>query len=192
MKLQSLFYSTNESVNPVETAQFECPLNKTVLQVWWRTEGRVQNSCMWKEQTQTRCQYQNFAVSKVYSVIPASPSSCLFQSLSPPTLKISSSHWSMSTSDWLLHMFVCCLLWPERQSLSTFDVRTFCDLKWEHRHWRTSQLTHPFFSVIGGSSYQTVGNKIIIKDICSGDSTFIIAQASIKPPSLVHARLTMS
>lgn len=45
-----------------------------------------------------------------------------------------------------------------------------------------SQLTYPLFSVIGASSYQTVGNKIIIKDICSGDSTFIIAQARKKGP----------
>lgn len=144
-------------------------------------------------QNQTWYQYQNFVVSKVCSVIRAfmSHSASLFQSISL-TLEISSSHWSISASDLLLHVFVCCLLWPERQSLSTFDVRTVYDLKWEHRHWWMSQLTYPCFSVIGGSSYQTVGNKIIIKDICSGDSTFIIAQASIKPSSLVHAWPTMS
>lgn len=105
----------------------------------------------------------------------------------------------LSTSDWLLHMFVCCLLWPERPSLSTFDVRTVSDSKWERRHWWVSQLTYPLFSVIGASSYQTAGNKIIIKDICCGDSTFIIAEARKKRgvgggggPSLVHAPPTVS
>lgn len=163
-----------------------CLIKCCILKVLWRPGKKT-------AQSQTWYQYQNFALSKVCSLIRAfmSHSTTLFQSIFP-TLEISSSHWRGSACDWLLGVFVCCLLWPERQSLSTFDVRTVYDLKWEHRHWWMSLLTYLCFSVIGGSSYQTVGNKIIIKDICSGDSTFIIAQASIKPPSLVHAWPTMS
>lgn len=33
---------------------------------------------------------------------------------------------------------------------------------------------------VPASSYHTVASKIIIKDICSGDSTFIIEQVRIK------------
>lgn len=168
-----------------------CLLKTTFLKVFLRTKRCV---LKYKAQTQTWYQCQNFAVTKVCSVIPAFMSHCgslLFQFI-PQTSDVISSHWSMSAIDWLLQMFVCCLLWPERQSLSTFDVRTVYDLKWEHGHWWMSPLTLHCFNVIGGSSYQTVGNTIIIKDICSGDSTFIIAQASIKPTSLLHARPTMS
>lgn len=48
------------------------------------------------------------------------------------------------------------------------------------RHWWASRLTYPLFSVIGASSYHTAENKIIIKDICCGDSIFIIARAREK------------
>lgn len=178
---------------PVFTQNEQLSLN--VSSGYHHPQGFVENRNLWLKciylttQNLTWYHYQNFAQSKVCGIIPA----FMFHSASLfLTLEISSSHWSMSTSDWLFHMFVCCLLWPERQSLSTFDVRTVYDLIWEHRHWWTSQLTYLCFSVIGGSSYQTLGNKIIIKDICSGDSTFIIAQASTKPLSLVHARPTVS
>lgn len=194
MKLQSLVLSANVSVQTVGTARSECVFwIPQSLRYYWEQRDVFKIHIRQKHKTKLGICIKNFVVSKVCSVIPAfmSHSTSLFQSISL-TLEISSSHWSTSSSDWLLHMFVCCLLWLERQSLSTFDVRTVCDLKWEHRHWWMSQLTYPFFSVIGGSSYQTVGNKIIIKDICCGDSTFIIAQASIKPSSLVHARPTMS
>lgn len=55
--------------------------------------------------------HQNFVVRKVGSAAAAFMSQCvrLFQTFLL-TLEISSLSLELHTSDWLLHMFVCCLL----------------------------------------------------------------------------------
>lgn len=68
----------------------------------------------------------------------------------------------------------------QRDHLSLPLMWGLSDLKREHRHSWTSQQTYPSFSVITASSYQTERNKIIIKDICCGDLSFMITQASKK------------
>lgn len=81
-----------------------------------------------------------------------------------------------STSDWCVCLFV--VGYDQRDRLSLPLMWGPSDLKGEHRHGWTSQLTYPSFSVITASSYQTARNKIIIKDICCGDLSFMITQAS--------------
>lgn len=86
----------------------------------------------------------------------------------------------MRTSDWLL----MCL----------FVIG--CDQRDHHYLWcedcliwngSTATTEHPSWLIShSASSYQTAGNKIIIKDICCGDLSVIIAQASKNASGLLR------
>lgn len=91
----------------------------------------------------------------------------------------------MRTSDWLL-MCLFVVGCDQRDRLSLPLMWGLSDLKWEHSHGWTSQLTYFSFNVITASSYQTAGNKIIIKDICCGDLSVIMAQASKNASGLLR------
>lgn len=123
---------------------------------------------------------------KVGSTLPVAMShaASLFQTISW-TLEISFSRrrWGPAIGCLVCLFVVGC---DQRDHLSLPLMWGLSDLKWEHSHGWTSQLTYFSFSVITASSYQTAGNKIIIKDICCGDLSVIIAQASKNASGLLR------
>lgn len=123
---------------------------------------------------------------KVGSMLPAAMSqvASLFQTISW-TLEISSSRWRWGPA---IGCLVCLFVvgCDQRDHLSLPLMWGLSDLKWEHRHGWTSQVTYASFSIITATSYQMAGNKIIIKDICCGDLSFIIAQASKNASGLLR------